>query len=157
MKTIADKIKSMELGHQVTVSDSEYDQIIEATSDHKYSLKLASLPAKESGFWLAFFKNIEPIKPIGADSSGLLRVFKIDHDIDDSVLYSFNGGPVTRAKIDYNIPNDEDLMDSEPSTGFKVGSLIYLFDDIMRLTNDWTSDEWSQWKTEIDAYESDEA
>ena len=97
--------------------------------------------------------------PIGTDSSGLLRVFKIDHDIDDSVLYSFNNGPIKRAKIDYNLQTDEqiesDLECDESNCGFKVGSLIYHFDDIMRLTSDWTSDNWSQWQSEIEAYESE--
>jgi hypothetical protein len=95
--------------------------------------------------------------PIGSDSSGLLRVFKIDHDIDDSVLYSFNSGPIERAKIDYSMPNpDNDILDQpEYVSGFKVGSLIYHFDDIMRLTSNWTSAEWSQWQSEIEAYENE--
>jgi len=57
------KIKEMEQGKQVVVSDEQYDQIIEATTDHKYSLKLASIPNQWSigvkDKWLAFFKNIE--------------------------------------------------------------------------------------------------
>lgn len=101
-------------------------------------------------------KISDKIKPIGTDSSGLLRVFKIDHDIDDSVLYSFDGGPIKRAKIDYQLPNpDNDILDEpEFCSGFKVGSLIYLFNEILRLTNDWTSEDWSQWQAEIEAFEA---
>lgn len=61
--------------------------------------------------------------PVGYSSDGLIKVYSINYDIDDTITFQFMNDPIQTEVIDYS---------GDESPTFKCGEMVYSMSEIMK-------------------------